>query len=81
MHYKLGPNHTWIENPRPYRKYWVSLLEAAGEKLPKKHDLPKLKIDGIKDLHQLPSRPPKFKATPLNKAQSCVIDLFQIIKY
>lgn len=49
MHYKLGPDHTWIENPRLMRKYWVILLEAAGEKLPKQHDLPKLDILPIKD--------------------------------
>ena len=35
MHYKINGNHEWIENPRPYRTYWVTLLECSGERIPK----------------------------------------------
>ncbi|EGR27492.1 hypothetical protein IMG5_194950 [Ichthyophthirius multifiliis] len=52
LHYKINNNHDWIENPKPYRNYWVILLEKAGENLPKKHDLPKIKIQPVFDLYQ-----------------------------
>ncbi|EAS03404.2 hypothetical protein TTHERM_00732510 (macronuclear) [Tetrahymena thermophila SB210] len=69
MHYKLGPNHEWIENPRPYRKYWVQLLQAAGERLPKQHDLPSLTIQPIKDQHQITILKNKSQ---LSKTKSCI---------
>ena len=31
MHYKVNEDHEWVENPRPYRKYWVDLMEAGGD--------------------------------------------------
>lgn len=79
MHYKLGPRHNWIENPRPYRKEWVSLLEAAGQNLPKRHDLPKLRIEGVKDQHQLPIQPASFKASLIQNTTSSVLRQFHIL--
>lgn len=51
IHYKLNENHEWVENLRPNHSHWVQLLEKCGEKLPIKHDLPKLKIEAVRDQH------------------------------
>jgi len=52
MHYKLDKDHKWVENPRPYRQYWVQFLNEAGENIPLHHDLPVLKIEAVRDMHQ-----------------------------
>ena len=58
VHYTLGEDRIWVAREKPYRKYWVQLLKAAGEDVPIRHDLPKPKITKILDMHEMP--PPTF---------------------
>lgn len=59
MHYILDASHRWVENPRPFRDKWITLLQAIGEKLPSKRDPTANKVDCVEDIHEL--TPPPFK--------------------
>ncbi|EGR29604.1 hypothetical protein IMG5_152540 [Ichthyophthirius multifiliis] len=79
LHYKLNKDHQWIENPKPFRKYWITLLQKAGENLPKKHDLEKIKFQPIYDLYQKQKLIQTFH--PQISIQNQSVNKILIIKY
>lgn len=68
LHYKKN-GEKWEEIQRPSRKYWMQYLEIIGEKNPAAHDLPKIKIQPIADLHELNE---ETFHPQINKSKSCV---------
>lgn len=74
MHYKINVNtHLWEEKERPFRKYWVRMLELVGEKAADNHDLPKLHFHAIKDSHEFNQHTFKPEIT---KSKSLVFNIY-----
>ncbi|KRX03894.1 hypothetical protein PPERSA_04772 [Pseudocohnilembus persalinus] len=77
VHQRLNQDKKWVQLERPFRKYWVQLLQCAGQKIPTTHDLPPINIQPVKDLHQLQlqTQKPTLLNQSFNKTQVKVYNL------